>query len=421
MNQIPNLGAESNEPHRGLKVWICHPTRQHSHRLAAALQERGWLARYLTAYPHRDQFPAAFRWLTGGAAAARNPALVSSALVRVHWPSGMFRVAARAGGVFLAGRCEYISYRMFDHWVARQLRPGTCDVIVGYENSAHFSFRKARELGMTTVLDAASLDYAMQDRCLGLDGSTLSRFERGVRVRKREEVRLADHVLTVSDLARDSYIQAGVAESKIRVMPMGVDLECFTADRKVGGGEFVFAMVGSGHFGKGIDLLHAAFSKVSDRVPSAKLWLVGNLPGEWRRRFGQLGSRVRIWGKVSHAELSRILAAVDCLVMPSRFDSFGLAALEALASGVPAIVSPYVGGRCALTEGRTGWIVPLSAEALADRMAACAQQPETVRAMAADCRLAAGQFTWNLYTARVQQFFSRFVPARPALAAMKSA
>ncbi|HEY4589529.1 MAG TPA: glycosyltransferase, partial [Thermoanaerobaculia bacterium] len=90
------------------------------------------------------------------------------------------------------------------------------------------------------------------------------------------------------------------------------------------------------------------------------------------------------------------------LVLPSRNDSYGMVVAEALASGTPVLVSEMVGARDLVSEGKTGWVVPMGdAAALAERMAWCAAHPQAVRALSGDCRRAAESATWPAYHRRL--------------------
>jgi len=86
-------------------------------------------------------------------------------------------------------------------------------------------------------------------------------------------------------------------------------------------------------------------------------------------------------------DLARAFANLDALVFPSETETFGLVVLEALASGVPAIVSARGGPRFTVQHGKTGFI----AESLGD-FARCAatlmQEPESLASM----RIAACQY-----------------------------
>jgi glycosyltransferase involved in cell wall biosynthesis len=84
---------------------------------------------------------------------------------------------------------------------------------------------------------------------------------------------------------------------------------------------------------------------------------------------------------------------------------------EALASGTPVIVSEMVGAKDLVTEGKTGWIVPVEdAAALAERMEWCARHPEEVRALGGDCRRAAEGATWPAYHRRLAELVRSLIP-----------
>ena len=57
-------------------------------------------------------------------------------------------------------------------------------------------------------------------------------------------------------------------------------------------------------------------------------------------------------GRVAQGELASLLGNADCLVLPSRFDSFGMVVPEAMACGLPVIVTDMVGAKQLVEEGR---------------------------------------------------------------------
>lgn len=80
--------------------------------------------------------------------------------------------------------------------------------------------------------------------------------------------------------------------------------------------------------------------------------------------------------------LSRFLVACDCFVQPSRYESFGLAAAEAMACGVPVIASNVGGLPELLEDGRTGFLVPPDdPNAIAMHLEFLAEQPELRKVM----------------------------------------
>lgn len=130
-----------------------------------------------------------------------------------------------------------------------------------------------------------------------------------------------------------------------------------------------FIFVGMPSYHKGFDLLAASYARLLAHYHDAELHVVGD-PAVARRMMTD--SRVQIHGKLSHGKLSKLLARMDCLVLPSRLDSFGMVSIEALAAGVPVIVSDHVGASQAIRENENGWVLPSGdGAALLDRMLAC--------------------------------------------------
>lgn len=113
---------------------------------------------------------------------------------------------------------------------------------------------------------------------------------------------------------------------------------------------------------------------------------------------------VRFSGFRTGEDLARHLAAADCLVFPSRTDTFGLTMLEAMACGVPVAAYPVPGPRDVVTEGVTGSL---------DQDLARAWR-RALRLRPADCVAYAAGCSWE---ASATQFLTQLVPVRPRAAA----
>jgi glycosyltransferase involved in cell wall biosynthesis len=254
---------------------------------------------------------------------------------------------------------------------------------------------------MVTLLDAPSIHHAAQDRLHGTTDS--ADLHRRIVALKDAEIALADHVLTVSELARGTYLDAGVPPEKVHAVPLGADLEMFspapegTVEKS---GPLTFLFAGATIRRKGFDLLAEAFERVRAEIPDVRLRIVGP-----RGDLGHLLTpEIDFLGLKTQPELAAELRRADVLVLPSRNDSYAMVVAEALASGTPALVSEMVGAKDLVTEGKTGWIVPVEdAAALAERMAWCARHPEEVRTLGPDCRRAAEGATWPAYHRRLAE------------------
>jgi len=216
-----------------------------------------------------------------------------------------------------------------------------------------------------------------------------------------EERRMFEHpalraVICNSRMVRDEIAQDfKVAAAKLHVIPNGVDLEHFhprqgaalrAAARSGLGlaeGEFAFLFVGSGFARKGLDAAIAALARSGE--PSFRLLVAGQDRHAARfaahARAEGLGARVQLLGP--RADVRPLYAAADCFILPTRYDPFPGAALEALAMGLPAIVGRRSGAAEAVRDGENGWICePGEPAQLAQQMRAAAGAGAALRAAA---------------------------------------
>ncbi|HEX6902209.1 MAG TPA: glycosyltransferase family 4 protein [Thermoanaerobaculia bacterium] len=360
-----------------MKVLVTHPGRQHSHQAALALERAGMLAGYWSGVPAKGfgryapvpLDPERTRWFPWTPALRRTGA----------WP-------------------DFAACRLFDRWAARNLKKIEADAVIACEISALATFRAARRRGMAALLDAPSIHHAAQDRLHGTTDSPA--LHRRIVAVKDEEIRLADHILTVSELARGTYLEAGVPPEKVHAVPLGADLELFSPDGAEPREDFAFLFSGATIHRKGFDLLLAAFDRVRAEAP-ARLRIAGSRGDSAHLLDARGTDGIDVLGSLTQPELAAELRRADILVLPSRNDSYGMVVAEALASGTPALVSEMVGSKDLVTEGRTGWIVPVEdVNALAERMLWCIRHRDEVRALRPACRKAAEAATWGAYHRR---------------------
>ncbi len=420
-----------------MRVLVTHPGRQHSHQAALALEQAGMLAGYWSGVPalaaQARHLPAwARRRFDRYAPVPLDPR-------RARWFPAT-PALRRLGDALLppagAARLDLLACRLFDRWAAAGLARAAAttaattaniDAVIACEISALATFRAARRLGIATILDAPSLHHATQDRLHGTtDPPDLHR--RITRIKDRE-IALADQVLTVSDLARDTYLAAGVPAGQVHAVMLGADLELFTPRPAAGapagrGGDsdsddaFRFLFCGATIRRKGFDLLLAAFDRVAGAAPAARLRVVGPRGDAAGALAGRGDERIAVTGAVSQPALAEELRRADCLVLPSRNDSYGMVIAEALACGLPVLVSDMVGAKALVTPGSNGWIVPAGdAAALAERMVWCVRNREAVRGMREQCRRSAAAATWPAYHRRLAELLRTLVPERAPEAA----
>ncbi|MBI3370413.1 MAG: glycosyltransferase family 4 protein [Betaproteobacteria bacterium] len=208
-------------------------------------------------------------------------------------------------------------------------------------------------------------------------------------------------VICNSNMVRAEILRHfAIAEDKLHVIYNGVDTVHFHPRERVrrNGGDIALVFAGSGFARKGLDTVLTAMAR--SRLPLT-LVVVGRdreLP-----RFAALTRSLKIDRRVTFVggveDVRPHYAAADVLVLPTLYDPFPNVVLEAMAMGLPAIVSDQCGAAELVKHGKSGWIVPArNAAALCDALdlledrsqlgrageaARAAVEPHTIEAMAA--------------------------------------
>lgn len=126
-------------------------------------------------------------------------------------------------------------------------------------------------------------------------------------------------------------------------------------------------------------------------------------------RLGELklGDRVRVLGSLSDEELARLYRAADLFAFPSTNEGFGLAALEALACGLPVVASDIDPLGTFLEHDRSALLVPADdGDALADALARLAHDPDARDRLRAGGREVARAFTWDAAAAAHERVYA---------------
>lgn len=216
----------------------------------------------------------------------------------------------------------------------------------------------------------------------------------------RRGVRDGRLVVCVSEAVRAAMLPWLPGGSAVRVVRGGVDLRLFSRSddkeslrRRLGlpNGPLLLG-IGRLSKEKGFDRLVRAMPEVLARVPNATLLLAGEGPErtalERLAAAAALPDRIRFLGRVE--DVANLLRAVNVVCVPSRSEGLGLAAIEAMASGVP-VVATAVGGLTEVVEdGVTGYLA--APDYMAARIADLLVNDEQACAMGAAARARAEAF-----------------------------
>lgn len=228
----------------------------------------------------------------------------------------------------------------------------------------------------------------------------------------------SDGITAVSDfLKRETVDRFDVPPERIEVIPNFVDPHLYDRDRYpcrrkalLADGEKLVMHVSNFRPVKRVRDVVRIFARANERVPS-RLVFVGDGPDRLEaddeaRALG-IGDRVLFLGKQD--SVAELLACADLLLLPSASESFGLVALEAMASGVP-VVATNVGGLPEVVEdGRTGMLGEVGdVEAMAEGAVALLSDPARWKATSDAARESArGRFGVDRVVPAYEAFYER--------------
>jgi D-inositol-3-phosphate glycosyltransferase len=243
--------------------------------------------------------------------------------------------------------------------------------------------------------------------------------------------READRIVAATPVERaDLAWYCGAAPERIRVIPCGVDLALFrpgdaaAARQRLGlDAEPVLLFVGRLAPIKGLETLLLALGR--HQVAGARrvrLLIVGGdrderLDGE-RTRLERLSERlgIRSWvdfrGPQAQDALPDYYRAADLCLIPSRHESFGMVALEAMACGAAVVASRVGGLEATVQDGVTGLLVPEGdVDTLAATIAALLGDGARRRALGRQAAAAARRFAWPHVARAVLELYAEVEPA----------
>jgi glycosyltransferase involved in cell wall biosynthesis len=234
-----------------------------------------------------------------------------------------------------------------------------------------------------------------------------------VRVVTRTTLLPADAVIALTERERAGLIDRGVPSDRITVIPNGVDLTEFPSPvpgRTVDGPPVALYVGRLYPPQKGLDTLVRAVALLPRPTP-LRVRLVGE---DWgglepllrlARRL-DVASAIEVAGALPRRELLAEYRRASLLVLPSRFEPFGIVLLEAMAAGLP-IVASRVGGIPEVVEApTTGLLVARDRpDELAAALARLVADPSLRRAMGEAGRRRAEQFDWPRLVPRFQRVF----------------
>jgi glycosyltransferase involved in cell wall biosynthesis len=232
--------------------------------------------------------------------------------------------------------------------------------------------------------------------------------------------RHAAQIVSTSEMEQQELIDDGVAAEKIVMRYNGID-GGVNADHPPRGAfrkkwgipldEPLVLFLGRLIPRKGADILIDAFSEACPR--SGRLVIAGpeGEPGhrasiEERAREAGLESRVVFTGAIYDHDKSALMTDADIFVLPSRYENFANSAAEAIAFGIPVIITTCCGIR-SLVDGRAGLVIAPEKRPLVAALRSLSSDPALYAKLKAGCSEVAAELGWDRLTEQMEAHYTR--------------
>ncbi len=206
----------------------------------------------------------------------------------------------------------------------------------------------------------------------GLPAVVTRRMDRPVRPGMRTRLiyqRWTQRTAAISAHVAAQLIAAGVPESRLVVIPDAVDLArvhsplgraAVRAAAEVADGDVVLLATARLVHRKGLDLVLDAVARLAAEGLRPRMWIAGDGPerGALEARCERAGVTAQVAWLGQRADVGDLLAGCDAVILASRAEGLGVAALEAMAAGRPVVASAVGGLAAAVVDEHTGLLVP---------------------------------------------------------------
>jgi glycosyltransferase involved in cell wall biosynthesis len=261
------------------------------------------------------------------------------------------------------------------------------------------SLRKADARDATTVVERASTHPNVQRDLIETEYDEFGVSDRPFTDREFEravtELAECDAVFVPSEFVYDSFKREGFSDDSLFTIPFGVDTDAFTppADPARRDSEFTALFTGQISLRKGIQYLLPAWEQADVdgtlRIAGETTSTAESVVDDYRNN-----EDIEFLGWVD--DMEREYERASAFVFPSIEEGSALVSYEAMAAGLPSIVTPNVGSL--VRDERDGLVVPpRSPDAVADALERLAAEPSTRAEFGRSARQRVEDYTWERY------------------------
>ncbi len=342
---------------------------------------------------------------------------IPSSLIR-HLGIGPYKILSN-----LPARYYYpMKMKALDRVAVRVLRKGA-DLFHGWSGSSLRSLRYCRQNGIVSFMENPAPHFRYSDEIMGAEYDAL-----GIRWKKapelfpeffgfgpdylQEEYETAQFLILESEFTRNTFLARGFPAGKLALLPRGVDTVRFRPP-EMARPERPFRVVFFGPLGvrKGARILLDAWSKL--KLPDAQLFMLGSIQSDLRpvvERYAAADPTIHLEGFVK--DYVRYYHEASVFVLPSLSEGSAKVTYEAMACGLPVIVTPNAGS--VARDGEDGFIIPpRDSRALQEKLLLLYDDPALRKTMGRNARKRIEMFTWNAHREMLLAIYEAAYAGKP--------
>jgi len=367
-----------------LEVTVSVGGRFHSFYLAKQLLNHGYLKKLITSYPK-------FEVMRYGIPKDK----ISSIIVKEILERGWKKLPSFIKKLY---NPQYFVSDTFDKFTSKELEP--CDIFVGWSSFSLHSIRRVKEMGVLTILERGSSHILYQQEIMKEEyekfGLNFNETHSKIIEKELQEYEEADYIAIPSRFVKRTFIEKGIPENKLILIPYGVDLKEFSQITKE---DDFFRVIYAGGITlrKGVHYLLQAFSEL--RLPNSELLLIGGISNEIKPFLKKYEGTYSWVGHKSQRELYKYYSQGSVFVMPSIEEGMSMVQVQAMACGLPLICTTNTGGEDLIEDGKEGFIVPIrDVETLKEKIVYLYENPGISKQMGQYAKERVSKdFTWDDY------------------------
>ncbi len=414
-----------------LKIFVAHPGKQHSYRMAGALEKTGYLSCYITTvYNSKASFlMRVVKHVIGQQdrkrAENRNTVLI---------PSEKIKQFCEIRGLFVLAilrldkkRHVYDWYnrhvsKVFGRKVAIYALKNHVDAVICYDAAAEYCFKilKEKAPNIIRILDNAAVNryglckiYQELDQKYGIlkDPTGFKSYLLNERdaLPYQQEAFLADYHMVASSFSKQVLLNIGVEDERIAVIPYGVEIDKIPHKEKYDvEGKLKILYVGEVSPQKGIYDFLEMTERFRDNV---EFHIVGSgLEKLSQKNQERIRTKTEFHGYMLQEDLFQLYSDCDLFLFPSLGDGFGFVVIEAMAAGLPVICSSNSIGYDAVQDGKNGFVYQTgNVDELEEKIEYFLENRLEIERMGREAIVTTQRYTWDNYDSLVKSVIDRMV------------